>query len=127
MSNLFQITQWDESPYLENSDGSKKSVAKITQQYQGEIEGSSELTYLMSYQSAGSALFVGFEVITGTINGKSGSITLQHTGKFEKGVASSEFTFVANSGTDELSTLTGTGTFTSGEAGQASYSLNLTE
>jgi hypothetical protein len=64
MSNIFQITGWDESPYIEKEDGSKKSLAKITQHYSGVIEGSGEPQYLMSYQSAASAVFVGFEVVT---------------------------------------------------------------
>ena len=121
MSNVFQITGWDESPYLENEDGSKKSRAKITQSYRGLVEGSSELEYLMSYQSAASALFVGFEVVTGKVNGKSGSFTIQHNGKFENGVASSNFVII--SGTDELANIQGSGSFTSGEAGQSNYEL----
>lgn len=121
MSNVFQITGWNETPYIENQDGSKKSHAKITQSYSGVIEGSSEIQYLMSYQSAASALFVGFEVVTGKVNGKSGSITLQHNGKFENGVASSNFLII--SGTDELANIEGSGSFKSGESGQANYEL----
>ena len=122
MSNVFQITGWDETPYIENQDGSKKSHAKITQSYSGVIEGSSEIQYLMSYQSAASALFVGFEVVTGKVNGKYGSFTLQHNGKFENGVASSNFVIV--SGTDELANIEGSGSFKSGESGQANYELS---
>ena len=125
MSNIFQITGWDETPYIENEDGSKKSHAKITQNYSGAIEGSSELQYLMSYQSAASALFVGFELVTGTVNGKSGSFTIQHSGKFENGVASSSFVIVSNSGTDELINIEGSGSFKSGESGQTSYELTI--
>jgi len=123
MSNVFQITGWDETPYIENENGSKKSNAKITQTYSGVIEGSSELQYLLSYQSAASALFVGFEVITGKVNGKSGSFTIQHNGKFENGVASSNFVIVIGSGTDELVSIEGSGSFKSGESGQANYEL----
>ena len=123
MSNVFQITSWDETPYMENEDGSKKSHAKITQNYSGIIEGSSELQYLMSYQSTASALFVGFEVVTGKVNGKTGSFTIQHNGKFENGVASSNFIIVSSSGTGELASIEGSGSFKSGESGQANYEL----
>lgn len=125
MSNIFQITGWDETPYIENEDGSKKSHAIITQNYSGAIEGSSELHYLMSYQSASLALFVGFELVTGKVNGKSGSFTVQHNGKFENGVASSSFVIVSNSGTGELVNIAGSGSFKSGELGQANYELHL--
>ncbi|NRA70267.1 MAG: DUF3224 domain-containing protein [Gammaproteobacteria bacterium] len=125
MNNIFQITAWDETSYIEHQDGSKKSHAKITQNYQGIIAGSSEVQFLMSYQSKTSALFVGFEVITGQINGKSGRFTLQHSGRFENGVASSNFVIVPNSGTEELIKIEGSGSFKSGESGQASYELTL--
>ncbi len=125
MNGTFQITGWDETPYIEGDDGSKKSHAKIAQAYSGVINGSSELQYLMSYQSEASAVFVGFEVITGEVNGKSGSFTLQHNGKFENGVASSKFTVVPNSGTGELTNIEGNGSFKSGESGKADYELAI--
>jgi len=125
MIGELQITSWDETPYIEGENGSKKSHAKITQNYSGAIEGSSELQYLMSYQSSVAAVFVGFEVVTGTINGKPGSFTLQHIGKFENGVASSCFSIVPDSGTGELANLEGTGSFKSGESGKANYELSI--
>jgi uncharacterized protein DUF3224 len=125
MNGIFQITNWDETPYIDNEDGSKQSHAKITQNYSGFIDGSSELQYLMSYQSSALALFVGFKVIAGKVNGKTGSFVLQHNGKFENGVASSNFIVVPNSGTDELENIEGSGSFKSGEAGQANYELTI--
>ncbi|KFZ37979.1 hypothetical protein HR45_05560 [Shewanella mangrovi] len=126
MDGTFQITEWDENAYNDSGDGVKKSHAKIKQQYSGAIIGASELQYLMSYQSATTAVFVGFEVVNGVIDGKSGTITLQHNGKFENGVASSEFSIVTGSGTGELAGVEGNGSFRSGAAGQASYQLTLT-
>ena len=125
MEGTFQITGWDEIPYIEGENGSKKSHAIITQNYTGAIEGSSEIQYLMSYQSGSQALFVGFEVVTGSVNGKLGSFTLQHNGKFENGVASSSFVVVPDSGTGELTTIEGSGSFQSGEAGKANYEINI--
>jgi hypothetical protein len=81
----------------------------------------------MSYQSTGNALFVGFEVIRGQVNGRTGSITLQHKGVFENGCAKSDFTIVSGSGTEDLAGIEGSGTFTSEEAGRASYRLELTD
>ena len=110
---------------MEGDNGAKKSLAKITQTYTGVISGVSETQYLMSYQSEVSAIFVGFEVITGEFNGQSGSLTLQHNGKFENGIASSQFRLVADAGTGELVGIAGEGSFTSGEMGQANYELTL--
>ncbi|GGA76724.1 hypothetical protein GCM10011369_18290 [Neiella marina] len=50
MKGTFQITGWDESPYEEHADGSKKTHAKITQQYTGDLQGTASVQYLMSYQ-----------------------------------------------------------------------------
>lgn len=77
----------------------------------------------MSYQSSRSAVFVGFEVVFGKVNGKLGSFTIQHNGKFENGVASSNFIIVPNSGTEELAHIEGSGSFRSGESGKADYEL----
>ena len=123
LNGLFQITGWDETAYSENDDGSKQTNAKITQNYQGDIEGTSELQYLMSYTSNGSAVFVGIETIFCSIDGKSGGFVIQHNGKFEAGVASSNFSIVPDSGKDAFVGITGTGSFTSGENGQASYTI----
>lgn len=123
MSNTFQITSWDETAYEENDNGSKKSHAKISQSYSGVIEGSSKLQYLMSYQTESSACFVGFEVVECSVKGKTGSFTLQHNGKFENGVASSNFSIVSGSGKGELEGIEGSGSFESGESGKANYTF----
>jgi len=125
LEGVFQIIGWDESPYQENDDGSKQSHAKIKQIYSGSIQGSSDVQYLMSYQSPASAVFVGHEIITATLSGKSGSVVLQHSGTFESGVAKSTFQVIAGSAKGELSGLEGEGSFESTENGQANYVFNL--
>jgi len=125
LEGVFQITKWDESPYLENEDGSKQSHAKINQSYSGDIEGASELQYLMSYQSPSSAIFVGYEVLTGEIGGNSGSFIIQHNGTFENGVAKSTFQIVSGSGKEEFTGIEGNGSFESTENGQAKYTVAI--
>jgi hypothetical protein len=123
VKGVFQITGWDETPYLERQDGAKQSNAKITQSYLGGIEGCSELQYLMCYTSDGNAVFVGLETITGVIEGRSGSFVLQHQGTFAAGVARSSLRIVAHSGQGELANIAGEGCFESGENGQANYQM----
>lgn len=81
--------------------------------------------YLMSYQSAGSAVFTSFETLTATIDGKIGTVVIQHNGAFEQGVASSSFVIVSGSGNEQLVGLTGSGSFRSTENGQAKYQFSL--
>lgn len=126
LEGLFQITGWNEMPYSEATDGVKQSYAKVSQSYTGTIEGTASVHYLMSYQSAGSAVFTGFETLTARIEGKSGTLVLQHNGTFEQGVASSQFVIVAGSGKEQLAGIAGSGSFRSTENGQAKYQFNIT-
>lgn len=125
LKGVFQITGWDETPYLEGQDGARQSNAKITQSYLGGIEGHGELQYLMCYTSDGNAVFVGIETMTGTIEGRTGSLVLQHQGTFAAGVARSNFTIVAHSGQGEFANIVGEGSFESSEKGQANYQMSV--
>lgn len=79
----------------------------------------------MSYQSPASAVFVGHEIITANIVGKSGSFVLQHNGTFENGVAKSSFQVVSGSAKGDYVDLEGGGSFESTENGQANYTFSL--
>ncbi len=59
----------------------------------------------MAYHPDKSAEFVGLERIKGTIDGRHGSLVLQHVGTFDDGAAKATLTVV--SGTDELKGATG--------------------
>lgn len=80
-SGRSQISGWDEKPSIEHDDGAKQSHAQMTQRYSGDVKGSGDIQYLMCYQSAGSTLFVGFEMVTGSLHRQSGSFVMQHTGQ----------------------------------------------
>ena len=127
LEGIFQVTGWDEKPYSEESDGSKLTKAQVTQTYTGSIEGSSQVEYLMSHQDDKSAVFVGMEKVTASIHGKSGSFIIQHSGKFENGVASSNFVIVAGSGQGELSGIEGSGSFESTEQVKSKYQMTTND
>jgi hypothetical protein len=123
----FQITGWDEKTYQEIEGSAKLSHAKITQSYSGGIDGSSSVDYLMSYTIHGTATFVGLERISGAVEGKSGSFVIQHTGFFSEGKAHSSWVIVPGSGTGELASLCGKGSFVAGhcEPAQASFAYSF--
>ena len=56
----------------------------------------------------GSAGYVALERVTGTLNGKKGSFILQHSGTMSHGNQSLSVAVVPDSGTEELTGLTGT-------------------
>ena len=118
---LFQITNWDESALQQLPDTQKITQAKVTQSYQGDILGNSEIHYVMNYDKDGNAKFVGFEVIEATVNGQECQLTLQHNGTFEQGIAKSHFLVLASSSLPEIINLTGT--FSSAENGKANYCI----
>ena len=127
ISGVFTITGWDENILNERSEYIKQSHASITQTYEGDMAGQSDVEFLMSYQSAGLAQFVGFEHFVGVVEGRRGTISFKHDGVFKNGVASSEFTSVNGSATGELSGCIISGKFVSDEGGKAHYTLRVSE
>ena len=127
LKGLFQITSWDESAYAEHNNGSKQTIAKITQSYSGDIVGTANIHYVMSHQTDGGAFFVGYEHLTLSTTTHKGTMILQHSGQFINGVASSKFIIIEGSGTDDFCFVIGSGEFTSTENGQASYILSFSE
>lgn len=125
MSTLAQgnstIGSWEETTVNERDDGTRLSKASITQNYTGDIEGSSQIEYLLLHAADKSAQFLGFETVQATIGGKQGSFVLQHDGKFSIGVASSTFKVVSGSGRGGLMNISGSGSFTSTGEGTSEY------
>jgi len=74
-------------------------------------------------QVQGSAGYVALERVTGMLAGRSGSFILQHSGRMVRGVPSHEIVVVPDSGTDELTGLTGSMTIRI-DAGQHYYTLH---
>lgn len=123
MKNTFEISSWDEAPYLELDNGVKYSRATIKKKYQGRLEGNGQLEYVMAYHGDGSASFVGLEYFLGSFDGKQGSTTFEHRGTFREGVAESKFNVIAGSSNDKLVGLTGSGAYTTGHSMTVEFTL----
>jgi len=123
MKNRFEISSWDEKPYLELNDGAKYSRATIKKQYQGQLIGDGQLEYIMSYFADGNASFVGIEHFTGSVDGKTGSATFEHKGTFKDGIAESAFHIIGGSGSGELLGLTGEGHYKTGHSMTVEFEL----
>lgn len=121
LKGTFQIINWDESTISNNDDGSKNTMATVTQKYTGDLQGESTVNYLLSYQVNGDACFVGFETITCTIENNRHSLTIKHDGQFSAGKAKGNFIII--NATDKL-LVNQKGNFESTENGMASYQLN---
>ncbi|HEX3246017.1 MAG TPA: DUF3224 domain-containing protein [Chloroflexota bacterium] len=120
----FAIKGWEEKPYSEAQGLPKLTRATVTKTFSGDIEGESQVEYLMMYRSDGSASFVGLERVVGRLNGKSGSFVLQRIGTFEGGQAKESYSVVSGSGTGELRTLRGEGTSSVGHGSEHPFTLS---
>ena len=79
----FEVTAWDERPYLEMADGRKLTRASVTQRFSGDIEGEGSVEWLMFYGEDGTASFVGMQHVVGKIGGRSGSSVLETSGSYD--------------------------------------------
>ena len=80
----------------------------LDKQFHGDLEGISKGEMLAASTSVkGSAGYVAIERVSGTLHGRSGSFTLQHSGTMTRGAPQLTITVVPDSGTDQLKGLAG--------------------
>lgn len=81
----------------------------ISKQFHGDLDGTSKGEMLATRTEVdGSAGYVALERVVGTLQGRDGSFSLQHSGTMNRGTPSLVVTVVPDSGTGELVGLTGT-------------------
>jgi len=129
ITSTYTPKKWEEKPYEIIENRMKSTKATVEFAFSGDIEGSANVEYLMFYSSfdledphKAKAQYVGLMKITGKLKGKSGSFALIDNGIFESGVAKSKVTVIPESGTGELLSITGSGSY---RADQGGCSLEL--
>jgi Protein of unknown function (DUF3224) len=88
-----------------------KTLARmsIDKQFHGDLEGTSKGEMLSAVTRVkGSAGYVAIERVTGTLKGRKGSFVLQHSATMARGEPHLHIIVVPDSGTEELTGLTGT-------------------
>jgi hypothetical protein len=81
----------------------------LDKQYHGPLEARAQGQMLTAMASVeGSGVYVAVERVTGTLNGRHGSFMLHHTGVMTRGVPQLAINVVPDSGTEELTGLSGT-------------------
>jgi hypothetical protein len=80
----------------------------LDKQYRGDLDGASR-GQMVAFRSAtdGSAGYVAMEQVTGTLAGRAGTFVLQHSSTMSRGAAIQNITVVPDSGTGELTGLSG--------------------
>jgi hypothetical protein len=105
-------------------EAAKLGRMTIDKQFHGDLTAASLGEMLaMRTEVQGSAGYVAMERVTGTLHGRKGSFVLQHSGTMDRGVSSLALTVVPDSGTDELTGLSGAMTIEI-DQGKHSYTMD---
>jgi hypothetical protein len=99
----------------------------LDKQYHGDLEatGKGQMLTAGAPQKGGGG-YVAMEKVTGTLNGRSGSFVLQHTGIMKANVPDMTISVVPESGTGQLEGIAGTMTITIAPGGKHSYAFAYT-
>jgi hypothetical protein len=108
---VFEFTRWEESSYSEPDGGLKLTEARVSNDFQGDIVGSSDLVYVMSYLTEDTGTFIGYEQVTGRLSDRDGTFVLRHDGTFADGSVRAALNVVVGSGTGALAGLAGEGEY----------------
>ena len=106
-SGTFDVKVTPQAP--DDKDGAA-AVGRFSldKQFHGDLAGTSKGEMLaISTAVPGSAGYVAMERVTGTLNGRTGTFALQHTGSMTRDAPKLSVTVVPDSGTGELAGLSG--------------------
>ena len=117
----FTNDRYDEEPYGE-AEGTELSRVHISRTFNGDLEGSS-MAELMIAKSEGGGGYVGHDVITGTLGGRSGAFVFQHSGLMGPDGVTNTGTIVPGTGTGELAGIAGEGTMLADKEGNHTLTL----
>jgi hypothetical protein len=93
----------------DKAEGSLMSRMSLDKQYRGDLAATGVGEMLATGTSVkGSAGYVAIERLTGTLHGKRGTFVLQHSSTLNRGAPTQGISVVPDSGTDQLTGLTGT-------------------
>ena len=130
LDTKLEIKSWDEKPYRELPDGSKYTRADVVLAGTGPTDGGrTELTdasfeSVLHYRADGSSTYLSLMTLTGTLDGRNGSLVLAGEGHYDGSTAHGEYRVIDTTG--ELTGLTGTATSVSTHADYPHMPVTLT-
>ncbi len=120
----FEIESWEEKPYAVPGEGMKLTRAEVRERFRGDIEGAGSSQSLMCYRADGTATYLGFELIEGSVGGRTGTFVLRVDGDYDGTNASATWTVVTGSATGKLAGLEGSGGFSAPPGSTAEVTLD---
>jgi hypothetical protein len=112
----------------DKGEGSSMGRLSLDKQYHGDLEATAkgEMLYASSTAVQGSGSYVAVERVTGKLHGKSGSFALAHKGTMAGDKQQMDITVVPDSGSGELTGISGTLKIIITADGKHSYELEYT-
>jgi len=93
----------------QSDEGFEAGRFTLDKAYEGDLKGTGKGQMLsVRTETAGSAGYVALELVEGSLDGKFGCFNLQHSGTMNRGAPSLSVTIVPDSGTGELTGISGT-------------------
>lgn len=109
VSGPFTVKMTPLETYATSTEGTSQGRMSIDKIFEGELNGTSQGEMLTAMTSTkGSAGYVAIEKFTGSLAGKAGTFALQHFGIMHGETSRLILEVVPDSGTDELSGISGT-------------------
>lgn len=114
----FRVTAWDEQTVASSDDETIEingltypargfTRADVAYHYDGDVEGTGLVAYLIAYRAGSTAPTVGFQQFTGSIDGHEGTLVLQHSGHHDTAAVRERLEIVEGLGTGGLAGMTG--------------------
>ncbi len=115
------------SPQDDKSDDPLLGRFALDKQYHGDLEATGKGQMLSAGTAVkGSAAYVAIEKVTATLKGRTGTFVLQHTGSMSSGNLHLNVTVVPDSGTGQLTGISGTMKIVIAPDGKHSYDFEYT-
>jgi len=107
-TGTFEVKITPQKPDNKEAESANLGRMSIDKQFHGDLEATSAGEMLATGPDAkGSGAYVALERVKGTLSGRSGTFVLQHQGTMTRGAAQLTVTVVPDSGTGELTGLSG--------------------
>ncbi|KUJ64198.1 hypothetical protein ACZ90_60005 [Streptomyces albus subsp. albus] len=124
-TGTFTYVDWEEKRVSEVAGATALAHASVSNTYSGAIDAAgTSCQYTIAYLTEKTGRFSGYEQLTGTLDGRTGSFVLVQHGTFDEEGAVCEYQVLPGSGSGELAGLTGEGGFTA-PTGQQEYTYRL--
>ncbi len=123
-AGTFTVKSWDENTIQELDGGRKLTRASVAFSIEGDLTAEASWDAVMCYRADGTAIFSGFQLTTGQLDGRDGSFVLQANGEFAGGEARTSWQVVDGSGTGGLEGLTGSGYAVAGATPPGTFTLD---